>query len=261
MIISELCERDMHVHSKYSFDGARDGSGEPDALAEAAIARGLREIAVCDHCDIDDILDGIYPPYPRREIADSICAAKEKYAGRLKIDYGIELGQPHARPDEARALIRECGFDFVLGSLHNLRGYPDFAFLKYEEMTPEHIDLLVRRAISEQCEIARFEGINALAHITYIGRYLARSGVKFDFMQYEERWRELFHILIENGIALEVNTSGLRRGDITMPGEELISLYFDCGGELLTLGSDAHTARDVGADLSRADDMIGEIRR
>ena len=53
---------DSHVHTKYSFDGATDGSGEIDTIIETAIARGVNEISLTDHCDIDDILDGIYLP-------------------------------------------------------------------------------------------------------------------------------------------------------------------------------------------------------
>jgi histidinol-phosphatase (PHP family) len=247
---------DAHIHSKYSFDGDKKGGGEIDIIAETAIERHIDEISICDHCDIDGVLEGIYPPYPKNEIAEAISAAKEKYSGRLKINYGIELGQPHTREREARKLLDECTFDFVLGSLHNLSGYPDFCFLKYEKMQPSHIDLLVKRSISEQCEIACFPGISSLAHITYIGRYLNQSGINYDFMRYEDDWRKLFHILIENGIALEINTSGLRRGSITMPGRELIALYKDCGGKKFTLGSDAHTACDIGANFDEAFELI-----
>ena len=116
----------------------------------------LNTIALCDHCDIDDILDGIYPPYPADEICRAVTAVRDKYAGRLEILYGIELGQPHARPEESKRLLEKYNFDFVIGSLHNLRNYPDFCFLRYDVMTYEHIDLLVRRSIDELCEVARF---------------------------------------------------------------------------------------------------------
>lgn len=252
------------MHSKYSFDGAKDGTAEIDVIVKTAIERGLSEIAICDHCDIDDILDGIYEPYPKDEIRADILAAKKKYSGKIKINYGIELGEPHVRPDEATALIDECGFDFVIGSLHNLRGYPDFAFLRYTEMTPEHIDWLARRNISELCEIARFPKIDTLAHITYMGRYFANDGIDYDFMKHETAWRELFHIIIENGIALEVNTSCLRKASIPegkrkfMPDADLLRLYFDCSGTRLTLGSDAHTAKDIAAGFEEAGQMISK---
>ena len=127
-------------------------------------------------------------------------------------------------------------------------------------MTYEHIDLLVRRSIDELCEVARFSGISTLAHINYIGRYLKKCGVSFDFMKYERRFRELFHILIEQGIALEVNTSGLTQdGGETMPNESLLRLYYDCGGRILTLGSDAHRCDRLANGFDRAADMLRDI--
>ena len=255
-----LTDCDLHVHTKFSFDGATDGSGEPEAVADAAIAAGLRAIALTDHCDIDDILDGIYPPYPAHAIHSTIERLKADYSGRLKILRGIELGEPHARPDEAKKLLSEQNFDFVLGSLHNLRGYPDFYFLRFERMEEMQLVYIAKRMISELREIVEFEynsrHIDSLAHITYMSRYLDECGVKFDLTRFEPEWRGLFRTMIDCGVALEINTSGLRKGGRLMPDAPLVSLYVDCGGRLFTLGSDAHTARDVGKNLADAAELV-----
>lgn len=249
---------DSHVHTKYSFDGARDGSGEIDAIIDTAIARGVDEISLTDHCDIDNILDGIYPEYPADAIKADIARAKEKYKGKIRINYGIELGEAHARPAEARELLSKYGFDFIIGSLHNLRAYPDFHFLKFDSMTDEHIDYCIRRNLDELYELACFGGISTLAHITYIQRYLALAGRSFDHTGYSDSFERLFRRLTETGTALEINTSGLRRNSITMPGYELLAMYREMGGELITLGSDAHTARDVSLGIEEA---AAELRR
>ncbi len=250
---------DSHIHTKYSFDVEKDGSGDIDRIVESAIARGINEISLCDHCDIDGILDGIYPPFDADGARNDIFKAKEKYAGKIQINYGVELGQAHVRPKETAELLDKYGYDFIIGSLHNMRDYPDFYFLKYEMMTPEFIDYLVKRNIKELCEIVELGMFSTLAHITYIQRYLTRSGVKFDFKPYYDDLSVLFNKLILSGKALEVNTSGLRRGDITMPGRELITLYRECGGELITIGSDAHTADDVGKGIEEAAAMLREL--
>ena len=64
--------------------------------------------------------------------------------------------------------------------------------------------------------------------------------------------------MIENDVALELNTSGLRKGGRLMPTPELVKLYIDCGGKHFTLGSDAHTARDVGKNLADAAELLPE---
>ncbi len=250
---------DSHVHTKYSFDGAKDGPGEIDRIIESAIRRGVNEISLCDHCDIDGILDGIYPPYEADTIKNEVLAAKDKYAGKIHINYGIELGQMHVCPDEAKALTKKYGYDFIIASLHNLRGYPDFYFLKCDLMSPEYINYLVKRNIAELCEIVDIGIFSTLAHITYLQRYLTKCGVNFDFVPYYDDIVKLYNKLISSGKALEINTSGLRCGDITMPGKELLSLYQECGGELITIGSDAHTCKDVGKGIEEAAAMLREL--
>lgn len=243
---------DSHIHSKYSFDGATDGSGEIDTIVETAISRGVDEISITDHCDIDDILDGIYPEFPADTIKADIYRAKEKYKGKIRINYAVELGQAHARREEAMELMKKQDFEFIIGSLHNLRGYPDFHFMKFDLMCDEHIEYCIKRTLSELYELVDFACFSTLAHITYIQRYLTLGGKPFDHMKYYDEFAKLFATLIETGTALEINTSGLRRNSITMPGYELCALYRELGGEKITIGSDAHSARDVGAGIEEA---------
>ncbi len=249
---------DSHVHTKYSFDGPNDINGEIDTIIETAIARSVNEISLCDHCDIDDILDGIYPPFEADIIKTDILRAKEKYKGKIQINYGVELGQAHTRRDEAEALIKKQGFDFIIGSLHNLRGYPDFAFLKMDIMCDEQIEYLIKRTLSELSELVDFGCFGALAHITYIQRYLTLCGKTFDHTKYADDFEALFKKLISSGTALEINTSGLRKNSITMPGYELCAMYKECGGELVTIGSDSHGADSVACGIQEA---AAELRK
>ena len=62
--------------------------------------------------------------------------------------------------------------------------------------------------------------------------------------------------MTESGVALEFNTSGLRKGDETSPTEELLALYRDCGGTLVSCGSDAHLVSDCGADIETGYEML-----
>ena len=114
--------------------------------------------------------------------------------------------------------------------------------------------------INELKGIVEFEynlrHIDSLAHITYMSRYLDECGVKFDLTRFEHEWRGLFRTMIDCGVALEINTSGLRKGGRLMPDASLVSLYVDTGGRLFTLGSDAHTARDVGKNLVDAAELV-----
>lgn len=257
-----LTKYDLHVHTSFSFDG----ESSIDEVAEAAIAAGLRGIAITDHCDIDGVCDGIYPPYPAEELNSAINEAKERYAGRIDILRGIELGQPHVQVFKARDLLKKYDYDFVIGSLHNMKNYPDFYFLRFDRMEKPQIEQIVSRMIRELKKVVWFEWsdsikychhVDSLAHITYISRYLDECGVEYDMMRHEAEWRELFTEMVKANIALELNTSNLRNGGRLMPELPLIELYMDCGGKRFTLGSDAHNAKNIAADFEIAEKIFG----
>lgn len=246
---------DNHVHTCFSFDGAPGAT--PDAVCRAAIACGLQEITFTDHCDINGQVEGIYAHYAMEEARAAVLSAREIYRGRLQVNWGIELGQPHQYPDAARKMIADGGFDFVLGSLHNLTGVPDFSFMKYEIMTDEHLDQLFSRCLGEIMEVVKFPGIHALAHLTYPCRYYTLAGRSFDPMRYADCIAEIFGEMRQRGLALEINTSTLRKGlDFTLPNTPILALWRECGGEMVTFGSDAHTPADVGADFTAFAQMM-----
>ena len=247
---------DFHCHTEFSFDS----ESSPDVLCQTAIARGIRHLAFTDHCDLDCILDGLYEEYDFSGSEKSVKEMREKYGDKLKVSRGIELGEPHVYPEEAKRTVEERHFDFVLGSLHNLRGVPDFSFIDFKKMPQALIDSLVKRNFCELCEIAELPFVNAIAHVTYPLRYIRRCGRNADVWLCEDTIRRLFTTVAESGKALEVNTSPLRRGgNFTMPDRELLKLYRECGGSLVTVGSDAHLTEDVGANIDDALAMLDSL--
>ena len=56
---------------------------------------------------------------------------------------GIELGQPNQDPQAAQEALQGRDYDFVIGSIHNIRGYEDFFFLDYSQVAPDFIDQLL----------------------------------------------------------------------------------------------------------------------
>lgn len=240
---------DTHTHSYFSFDG----HDSPEALCEAAVGAGIKILAITDHFDTDGIAEKFYDPYRAAEAKAEIYAAREKFAGKLTLSYGLELGQPYTYPKIVKTLCGERGFDYIIGSLHNLVNLPDFCFLKYEKMPQRLIDSLWERAIDEtERLLLGFDGVpvNSLAHLTYPLRYIKRAGRDLDMPRFYGQLAGLYRRLVERGTALEVNASGLRQGaGMTFPDFALVKLYRECGGELVTVGSDAHCARDVGANI------------
>ena len=240
---------DLHTHTAFSFDCTPDAS--VDAMCRAAIARGLTHLAITDHCDINGEVEGLYAVLDKEAVFAAVSDAKQKYADRLTILFGVELGQATQYPKEARALLEKYPYDIVLGSLHNLANTPDFCFMskhneKYPapqlaEMSDAEIAALFDRVLDESMELLDFDGIHVLTHLTYLHRYVRRVGREMDFTPFRPKLTALFEKLISRGIALELNSSTLGNGGTSMPTPELLALYRRCGGRLVSIGSDAHT--------------------
>lgn len=246
---------DSHTHSNFSFDATQS----IEELCISAIEKGIKRVALTDHLDIDCVLDGLYPEYDAAAAKAEADRCREKYADKVELIFGIEIGQPHLREKEAHEIIKKYGMDFVISSIHNLDRVPDYIFLNYKEIPQPMIDQLYERYVLELTEAAKFDGAHVLAHVTYPTRYINRDGRDIDLRRFYDLYRSLFEVVVSRGIALELNTSGIRKGYGMSPNEELLRLYKECGGEIVSCGSDAHIFGDVGADVESSVELLRNI--
>ncbi len=228
---------DLHAHSTFSFDGKPSAS--PDNIAAAAIAAGLSHIAVTDHCDIDCELAGLYTPLDRPRAFAALAALKEEYRDRINVLVGIELGQAHHCPAEARAVLAQFPYDIVLGSVHNLLNERDFYYFNFHAVDGDEVHAFFERVIAEESALCDFDGIHVITHLTYMERYMRRAGKVLDITPHRDALLRLFDKIVQRGLALELNTSCLAE-DLAMPTPEILALYRSVGGTRVCLGSDAH---------------------
>lgn len=249
---------DSHTHTSAS----ADASSPLIEMAEAAIKSGIDILSVTDHCDIGF----------EEEIGkiDSKCLSKWQPSlaqyrevsplleGKIELLMGIELAYIDLSPELAREITATPELDFVIGSVHALKDGRDFYILNFHSME-QCIDL-ARRYVEENINIAKIGCFDVLAHLGYINRYMKKAGFYIDLTMFEDRLRALLTLLIESGKGIEVNTSGLRQGlGSTFPDKKMLKLYRDCGGELVTIGSDAHRPQDVGANIPDGLELLREL--
>lgn len=241
---------DFHTHTRFSFDGAP--ASTPDTLCRRALEVGISHLAITDHCDINGEVEGIYTPYDADAAWDAMTEAKETYKGRLNLAVGIELGNAHQYPAEAAAILAKHPYELVIGSLHNLRDVPDFCMLRYDMMTEAHIKQIFGRMLDETLELATFPGIHTLGHLTYMHRYVTLAKKPFDFKPFYDQIASIYDTLVSRDIALELNVSTLWKGlGVSMPTMELLKLYVDRGGRLVTVGSDTHAPETLGKAIRK----------
>ncbi len=261
---------DMHTHTDFS----PDAKSSPEEMCARAAELGLEKYAVTDHCDCnywlpaaemfpggipegfkDEEMLGVreYAPASIRAIA----ALKERYPFLL---CGIELGQPLQNAKAAEQILAMPELDFVIGSLHMNAGCADFYWLDYRKMDITEIHRLLGAYFEEILEMCRQGGFDVLGHLTYPLRYIVGDcGISLDMSRYFEVIREIFRTLAEGGMGIEINTSGLRqRYGKMLPDMEYVKLYRKCGGEILTVGSDAHCAADLAAGIPEGLELARE---
>lgn len=244
-----LC--DSHTHTLIS----PDSRAPLEAMARAAAAAGVKELCVTDHCDL---LDGKGRP----SLSFDWQAAREQYRracaglpGGLELRFGLELGSAPYDPAAARAVLAGGGeeLDFVLGSLHNWIGAQGNIDLYYTRFAGDQE--LCRQAMENALEhtwtlVTRCaDCYDSLAHVDYPLRYIRRDGMDLDLAGYEDRLRAIFTEVARTGHALEVNT---RHGLDLDAWPPILRWFRECGGTLVTVGSDAHRPGDVARGIPAA---------
>ena len=236
---------DYHLHNEISFDSEAKLLDQ----CEEALRKGLSEIALTNHYELDFVLQGKDAGIDFDAEEKLILEAKKAYEGRLSVLRGIEIGQPAYDLQAARELMAARPYDVVLGSMHNGLGGLDFYYMRSEDYTDDELRIIWLDYVNQLREVAELAEVDVLTHILYPLRYLDESR-RYCFNPTKEQFEPIFRALIQRGIALEINTAAVRKGTFARPdpGLEFLKFYRELGGEYLTVGSDAHVAEDVGAD-------------
>ena len=237
----------MHTHTDNSFDGNHSAM----YMCECAAMTGLRALAITDHVEIDAFAQGEFDRWARQSYFETI-KARAAFRGKLTVFTGVELGEAIYDVPTAEKLLNTLHYDFVIGSIHNLPSEEDFFFLDVENTTDEEIRALLTEYFDEERKLAEWGKVDTIGHLTYPLRYICgEHGRSVDLRDYSGQIEAVLRAIIHSGIALEINTSGLfQKIQETMPGEEIVALYRRLGGELITIGSDAHYAEHLGRGIA-----------
>lgn len=253
---------DYHVHTCYS-----DDSEYPmEDVVKDAIALGLDEICFTDHVDYgvkrdwDDPRGMLYrqggPGEPERmalanvdypRYAAEIDALKEKNKDQITLKMGMEFGmQSHTIPQYEK-LYSAWPFDFIILSVHQVedrefwtqdfqrgRTQAEYNLRYYEEML---------------ALVQRYHNYNVLGHMDLITRY-DKAGI-FPFEIIRPIIKEILKTIIADGKGIEVNTSCHRYGlNYLTPSTDILRLYRNLGGKIITIGSDSHRKEQLGTYLT-----------
>lgn len=240
--------QDYHMHSNFSCDC----KATMREMCRSAIEKGVAEIGFTEHLDMhpDEPCRDWFRPEPWWA---EIQACRKEFAGQLTIRAGIEVGEPHIYQADMEMVVPDAPFDYVLGSLHWVGKNSVFSRRHFDE-TPADEAFLAFFAELEQ--MTRVADIDILAHFDVPIRTAYPVYGAYEPTRYEDAIRAVLRNCIERGIALDLNTKALRSSvHMLTPGATILQWYAEMGGERITLGSDAHQPKNIGADLDTALDV------
>ena len=232
-------------------------------MIKTGIERGLKIMCFTEHMDKD------YPPSPDDKDGDpgffvdteayheGFLAMKEKYAGKIDLLFGIELGlQPHV-VDWNKNYVNQHDFDYIIGSAHTIDRRDPYYPAFYEGRSErEAYEQYFEEALQD---IQLFDDFDSFGHLDYIVRYGPNKNKCYSYKAYSDHIDPILRALIDKGIALEVNAGGYRNGlGVPNPDKDVILRYKELGGELITVGSDAHTTESLAKNLDRIEQMLIE---
>ncbi len=242
---------DYHMHTVVSYDG----HNTPTEMAQAAVKAGLKEICFTDHLDYQISVPRektAYTPEAYRAAYDSLQIPD------LTIRQGAEVGLAPWNKEEIQRDLQAYPYDFVLGSVHFINDedvyYPEFwvgrDFLATERIFFEE---------TLRC-VELHNDFDVLGHLTYISKVKGHPSPRIIPLEdHKEVIAQIMKTLIAKGKGMEINTSGVDRCGDYLPGISYLKLFKELGGQIVTVGSDAHTADRVGQYTSNAIAMAKEI--
>lgn len=233
---------DYHIHTTF----CKHAVGRMEEYVERAIGLGFEEIGFADHMPVmpepqfcmgyEDL-----PLYIER-----VRELQDAYRGRIGIRLGCEMDIVTGREDEIRDIIVDAGFDYVIGSVHYLDGWP-FDQEKYRDVFEGgELNAIHDRFFETVIRAANTGLYDITGHIDNIKRMGYR--ITGDMTGYYERAAAALHVM---NVAVEVNTSGIdsAAGEV-YPSVEFLSIL-NRHGVPVTVGSDAHRPEQVGRYFDR----------
>ena len=235
---------DCHLHTEFSGDSETPVRRQ----IERAIQLGMMEMCITDHhdydtsfCDTNFNLD--IPSY-----LTVLQSLRNEYKERIRINIGVELGLQNHLKRYLHNLEKEYGscFDFIIGSSHFVMGMDPYDSDYWETYGEEDgLEQFFKVSLSRVRNL--YDTFDSFGHLDYIVRYAPHQNSCYTYQRYEQWIEPLLMELIRHGKGLECNTGGFKYGlGQPNPCNRILKRYRELGGEIITIGSDAHSPEFLG---------------
>lgn len=264
---------DYHIHCKYSDDSEE----KPEKIIKTAIDKSINEICFTDHVDYGIKLDKeVFEKMSENEkrswkektgridlnvdysnYFEEIQELKKEYRDKITIKQGLEFGmQTHTVEDFQKLFDSyKSKLDFIILSCHQIENKEFWTKEFQKGKMPDEYNTEYYEEIYKV--VSQYSNYSILGHLDHIQRY---NETIHPFEKSREIITKILKKVIEDNKGIEVNTSSFRYGlkDLT-PERNILKLYHELGGKIITIGSDAHKAEDVGTYIPYIQEELKKI--
>jgi histidinol-phosphatase (PHP family) len=233
-----LNQIDYHIHSNHSCDG----NDSIIDLCKRALKIGIEEIGFSEHIDFDP-RDWGYGHFNYEQYTSDINRARERFSNTLSIRKGIEVDYQQWFEDKIIDWLNDKEFDYVIGSVH----YLDQQYISDKLVAQKSLQELYNLYFIEVYNSIRSGLFDIVGHLDLPLRYTYLNQETLNQNNYWKKMLEILNRIIETDTCLEINTKGLREScRSTYPNQDVLDTYFEHGGHLISVGSDAHSTPEMG---------------
>lgn len=246
---------DYHLHSYFS--------GDSDTPMEKMIMQGidLGLVSMCftEHMDMDYVYvkpeeQGMFDLNTDSYLYE-LATLKEKYKDKIKVLFGIELGvQPHLRKELA-IFAKSFPFDFIIASSHVCNHKDPYYPYFYEGRSDEEAYREYFLSILDNLKV--FNNFDVYGHLDYVVRYGTTKDSDYSYDKYKDILDKILETILENEKGIEINTGaiGYNLKELN-PCTDILKRYKELGGEIITVGSDAHAPENIARGFGRAAEVL-----
>lgn len=234
---------DYHVHSNHSCDG-RSTIFE---MCQKAIELGIVEIGFSDHMDFEPEDEG-FGFFNYERYTSEIESAQKFFKDKLVIRKGVEVDYQFCFEGDIRRWLKNKQFDFVVGSVH----YLEHGLITQELIKQKGLEKTYNAYFDEVIRSVKSNLFNVVGHLDVTRACVDSRVFESENIGYEEDMYATLEEIRKRRIYLEINSkSSLQRDKCTntLPSKEIVKEFVQDGGKLISLGSDAHSAKWVGSRI------------
>ena len=231
-----------HLHNWYS----SDGRGSTEEVCEAAIDLGFEEICLPNHVEVlseeagDWVVDLVEARERFEQLQHEIERLQPDYP-QLRILLGAEFEYRPEWVETLDALVDSVDFDFVIGSVHVVDGQQVSTGSGSGYFKDRDIDETYGRYFETLGELVDWGGFDVVGHFDLVKRFGARRYGPYEVKAFESQIRAVLEKMVEKGLGLEVNTSGVVQAPAEpYPGPGVLQLAKQAHVATLTIGTDSH---------------------